>query len=446
MGKRGPSPKWAVDRNREPVIGLILRSDGRYIAHDDRCATFGRDRDDAIRRFRQWQARHRNERIHIPERNPIGRNVNFLPHIEPIETEKDPPQNLTLFHSVPSPEFWDTVRQVISINPKLAAQKTGIEQLAYLTDLKPPAPSKSLKEIGETYISEKKKLTGKEAANSLTWWNEFIKITGAKTIADLTHDAVKKYREKIKADQLIPFERAGKIAPKSNSYTRSRFGKIAAVINYALAEINLSQSDRQTLGLKSLLKKPPKPTSKPIDIDKDELTALLAKADDFDTALILTGLNCCFNPIDLARLKWDMIDMKNGVLRFDRHKSEHLAGSAVVRVAVLWKRTMNALEKIRKDNELVFITREGPMEKQTPNHRFKKLLKKAGITRKLTFTNLRDSAQTRAAELGVPMQTYQCLAGHKLPGVDDDYIRRNPNFVRQACEAIERYYFGKVNN
>ena len=31
---------------------------------------------------------------------------------------------------------------------------------------------------------------------------------------------------------------------------------------------------------------------------------------------------------------------------------------------------------------------------------------------------------------------------HRFRGCDDDYILRNPFFVKDACEAIENYYFG----
>ncbi len=39
------------------------------------------------------------------------------------------------------------------------------------------------------------------------------------------------------------------------------------------------------------------------------------------------------------------------------------------------------------------------------------------------------------------MQEYRVLAGHEIGGVDDDYIRRNPMFAKNACKAIEAFYF-----
>ena len=76
------------------------------------------------------------------------------------------------------------------------------------------------------------------------------------------------------------------------------------------------------------------------------------------------------------------------------------------------------------------------------------LCEQAEIKRKLTFANLRDSALTVAAESTspvVPPQQYHILAGHVAKGVDDSYIRRNPRIVELACQAIERFYFGRAS-
>lgn len=70
MGRRGPKPTWAEDANREPVVGLILRSDGRYVAHENRNKTFGKDRDEAIRRFEVWRSKQRGETVAVVESGP----------------------------------------------------------------------------------------------------------------------------------------------------------------------------------------------------------------------------------------------------------------------------------------------------------------------------------------------------------------------------------------
>jgi len=62
--------------------------------------------------------------------------------------------------------------------------KTGIEELAYLDQLKPLPPSATLQAIGQMYQDDKKSpLTSKECGNSKTWWDEFVQITGAESAA-----------------------------------------------------------------------------------------------------------------------------------------------------------------------------------------------------------------------------------------------------------------------
>lgn len=446
MGRRGPQTDWAVDHNREPVVGLIERKDGRFYAvgKDGKHKTFGRDRTEAIRRFRQWEPT-KHPKVTIPGRTQTyhlpADKQRFLENHPPLKAVAE--NRIGRFdvpdagYKVDAGQFWNRVRSELLNDPKGAAQRTGIPELADLAKLADRfRNSATLASLRDLYTNDKKPpiLTPDEWNNSRTWFDEFAAITEARTVADLTHDKVRHYRETIKAAQ-------GK---RSNSWVRSRFGKITTIINYALSEMNLIESDRTTLALKALLKKPPRPKGKTIEIQPKELKAILKHAGEFDSAMILTAANLCFYPVDIVRLRWDMLDLKAQTMSFDREKSEHMASSAVVRVGVLWDRTVRALKKLPQTSEFVFPSPMGnwKMESQTPQKHFAKLVNQAGIKRPLPFSCLRDTGQTAAAQAGVPQQQYQCLAGHKFPGVDDDYIRRNPMFVKDACAAIEKHYFG----
>lgn len=59
----------------------------------------------------------------------------------------------------------------------------------------------------------------------------------------------------------------------------------------------------------------------------------------------------------------------------------------------------------------------------------------------MSFDLLRDSAYTIATELGHDLVEAKVLGGHRT-GVSDHYLLRRPEFVRRACELIEREYFG----
>lgn len=452
--RRGPQPNFVRDRNGNVVNGLRIqraknrsgRDIERFFAVDaeGRRKYFGNsdDRATAILRFRQWEAQQDGDTVAIRRRRlrhaEADQGLEAAIRHREIEVTIDEDGDIEIEELLSSDAFWETVRDLILTNPQLAAQRTGIEQLAYLHRLEPPPPSKPLEEIISLYLDDKKgELTPKEWKNSRTWWDEFAAITAAKFVADLDREQFRRYRETVKVRR----------GDKSPVWVRSRFGKIKTVINYSLAELDLSPEDQTILKRASLLKLPPKPTPDPKEITPQELRAILKKADEWITALILTGLNCAYGATDCRRLQWSMIDFEKGVIRFDRTKAIGRVKGAVPRVAVLWKRTITALRRIQNDHSHVFVSTYGrPVHVETIRRHWNDLCQAAGVERDLEFGVLRKSAQTAAASSkspAVPYQQYQVLSGHAFKGVDDNYIRRNPRLVELACEAIERYYFGQ---
>jgi integrase len=453
--RRGPQPNFVRDRNGNSVNGLRIqraknrsgRDIERFFAVDSKGTRkyFGNseDRPTAILRFRQWEAQQDGDTVAIRRRRLRHSEIDdgledALKHRE-IEVTIDADGDIEVEEHLGSDAFWDAVRHHILASPKLAAQKTGIEQLAYLHRLKPPPPSKALMEIVTLYLDDKKdEMTPKEWQNSKTWWDEFCDITGAKFVADLDREAFRRYRKSIKQQQTK--------LELSPVWVRSRFGKVKTVINHSLSgEMDLSVEDRSILELRSLLNPPSKPSPNPIDISRNEFRAILRLADDWQKALLLVALNCAYYPVDCRRLTWSMIDFRKGTIRFDRTKATGRAKRSVPRVAVLWKRTITALKKIKNGHSHVFVSTFGrPVHIETIRRHWIMLCEKAKIKRRLTFANLRDSALTAAAKSTspvVPMQQYHILAGHVAKGVDDNYIRRDSRIVELACRAIERFYF-----
>lgn len=440
MGRRGPQPKWWRDTTTgEMIEGLIRRKDDRFTAHRTN-KTFGTDPKLAVFRFRQWQASQSDQTIRIlnDEKTTLAA-LEILASGQATEAIGLNVKPQTVYR-VPKQAFNYAVHDAILTDTKLASQDFGISELANLAQLKPPQPSKSLRALIKLYLDDKKcKISPKEWANSRSWWSEFVKITGAREVADLNHRAFRSYRQAIE-------HRQDKLR-LSNTWTRSRFGKIKTVINYAATEMDLSPDDRAILQLRSLLKPPSKPSPNPIDITEDELRAILEHADEWETALILTALNAAYYPVDCRRLQWSMIDWKKAVIRFDRTKATGRAKKSIPRVAVLWQRTVRALQNVRRTNHPhVFLSSQGsPVDNETIRNHWNKLCKRAGIQRRITFGNLRDSALTAAAssiDPVVPIQQYHVLGGHVALGVDDNYIRRNPRIVELACHAVENHYFG----
>jgi hypothetical protein len=57
----------------------------------------------------------------------------------------------------------------------------------------------------------------------------------------------------------------------------------------------------------------------------------------------------------------------------------------------------------------------------------------------VSFGCLKDSAYTIACRK-VEEKFARVLAGHKAEGLQDNYVLRNPEFVRPACDAVYAEY------
>ncbi|MEE9295756.1 MAG: tyrosine-type recombinase/integrase [Phycisphaerae bacterium] len=454
---KGPPTSFVRDARGNVINGLRIQTaknrDGRTIDRfyalygDAKRKYFGNSENKrgAILRYRQWEARQERDTVSFPGKklklSEIDGGLEAADRQREIEITIDGEGDFDVAQLIPSDAFWEVVRDQILTNPQLAAQKTGIEQLAYLHRLQPPPPSKALEDIVTLYLDDKRaELTPAEWKNSRTWWDEFREITGAETVAELDRPRFRKYRIEI-LDIM-------KARARSNAWARSRFGKVKTIISHALDEADFSQEDRAVLELRSLLKQPSKPAPNPIDITPAELRKVLSKADDWEAALILTALNCAYYPVDCQRLQWSMINFAKGTIRFDRTKATGRAKGPVPRVAVLWQRTIRAMKKLDRHHDHVFVSTYGrPVHVETVRRHWIAMCERAKITRGITFANLRDSALTAAAESTdpvVPVQQYHVLAGHVAKGVDDSYITRHPRFVQTACRAIENAYFSRT--
>jgi hypothetical protein len=52
---------------------------------------------------------------------------------------------------------------------------------------------------------------------------------------------------------------------------------------------------------------------------------------------------------------------------------------------------------------------------------------------------VRDSSYTAAVEAGIDLNVCKLLAGHST-GISDHYVKRRPQMVAAACDAIAKAY------
>lgn len=446
--KRAGRPPKFVRQNGKEIHGLSRHADGRHYATFSKPrAYFSSDLTLAIRQFRHWEARQRHETVIIDSILPQPDDPKFpdvlREHLlragdDGITIAICPDGTVTKEADVDSEAFWDKVRSLLIENPELGAQQTGIRELAWLPDLKPPPPPITLETVGRLYLDDKKdEINKKEWSNSRTWWNEFCKfVEPAKNLNDLDREAFRKFAQQVKANQ----------GSHSDSYVRSRFHKVKTILNHAYesADIPAELIARLKVDCKKPLRAPPQPRGNPLAITPGEFRTLVKYAGPQLRAMLLLAMNAALYPVDIHRIRWTNLDLVERTLVFDRAKKNSKGKLGTVRVAALWRRTCEALAALSEDRpgeQLVFQSvQRRAIHIETIRRMFNNLKESAGVTRNITFANIRDSATTIAAR-NSPQAQYQVLIGHSLPGADESYVRKNPWFVKDACEAIEAFYF-----
>ena len=112
---------------------------------------------------------------------------------------------------------------------------------------------------------------------------------------------------------------------------------------------------------------------------------------------------------------------------------------------MLWNETVAALTALpRGGSEYVFVSPTGTRySKNAKINDFADTLRvKAGVDSSVTWAQIRDGAYTAAAHApGVDEKFARLLAGHKAAGLQDKYVRRNPEIVKPACDAVYEAYF-----
>jgi integrase len=168
---------------------------------------------------------------------------------------------------------------------------------------------------------------------------------------------------------------------------------------------------------------------------------MLAKASVKMKAVTLLALNAALYPSEVAAVQKGDLDLDKGTLVMTRRKT------GIPRIAVLWSRTVAAIrayEASKRANisPYLFLNAAGkPHNAQQIGAIWLRLRARAGVPFHVEFASIRDGAFTVGSQNGATNDQAKMLAGHKLPGVSDHYLKRNPQMVATACAAIESHYF-----
>ena len=440
--RTGRPPKYVTGRNGRPIAGLSRhKTTGRYYATFSKPREyFGTDFDSALVRFREWESRQKGERVLVKQ--PIPASVDptdanefgrwFLTQYPALDLA-----SRTIDTAVLGDVFWSMVRKAITQDPALAAEKTGLP-LDRLHRFKEPEPSLELRVLFDTFMKRPKEISRQSRSDYRRYWDTFVSCVGAKTIADLTPEAISRYAKTI----LRPYFDA----TKSHAWVQNQFIAVRQIVRWALKMGEDADNAQRALTLFQMLEIPQdEGEHNPQPISREHFQSWYSACDTKHKGILLTMLNAAMRQTDISRLRFfnpdgsRQVDLESGLIVTRRRKTGN-----VVRCCCLWDRTLRSIAEWREGKppgEWVF---ENEMGSQSSALRIAEKLReyrdKAGLPKSVKIAHIRDGAYTACVAAGIDLVSVKILCGHKV-GIPDAYVQRGPRMVEAACKAIEQAYF-----
>lgn len=444
MAKRGRKHDPYRTSWGENIDGLRRRNDdGRWVIVATSKTYVERDERRAVARFKQWKAEQ------------VGQaTVELIVPLEAFQSQEgidaafqagagfgwSPESGFSMSLEASLPMLWAWFREQLIERPEYVAQQVGIPEVARLGDLPKPQTSPTLKAIGQLY-QDKSEAQQKQRRQTQLFWDHFEKWMATQnvvTLRQLTPALMAEYADDAKATAKKKQQGKG----GSAKYLKNRFTTIRGVINFARKRGEHPGDIRHALDCCAVLQAPKRVGSKnPHPLNREDLQNLLdAVTEPRMHALLLAMLNLCMYPSEVLALDWGEVDLKKRTVVTARSKT------AVIRIGVLWPRTVKALRKIKprraKHDSPIFLSREGSRwSVKTVNNQYRQLRDKASVKPSVKCEDFRDGAYTAAIESGADLTQAKLLAGHAT-GISDYYAKRKPTMVTEAVAAIEKAYFG----
>jgi site-specific recombinase XerD len=455
---RGPQSRYVRDENGREVHGLcqekVTRNGTVHYRYYAWYTEGGKRRKKhlgtsnnkvaAIFAFRQWEARQQQELIEFrvppaisvgdqvvtPKPGQSGIDVAVLQEV----LQADELFALTAGRQVklPADLVWKKIGQIIMNDPRLAAQRTGIPELARLHTLPIPTEPLALSEIRDAYLTHKSFKYARQKQDAQSAWDQFTKAVGCSTVEQIAPADLARYHKTITGQ--------GYAARTVKNLIRI----IQAFLNYAAA---IHKSHRPQLlelkqDIRAICRIPKQKELSPKPMDKDHYLTLL-KAVEWDKkwyAMLLTALNLALHGTELAEVQTDEVNLR--ACEFSTHRTK----TGVARVAKLWDRTVNAIREYQntdhfkhnrtkylytnKNNQLYNILRI--------NQKIRRLRAKAGLPSTVVFDGIRDLFRRAAGAKDFVATKW--VMGHSL-GIDDVYAFRDVAETVETMRRVETYVF-----
>jgi integrase len=336
------------------------------------------------------------------------------------------PSEVSVRLPVPDAILYPWIAHQLANNATELGKRVGIPDLeARLTGAAITGPALRLSEIIKNYKTHNK-ATDKAKREAVKPLERLMEHADARTLAELTIGKLNAWKAHI--EKTVP-------GPASRG---AYYARVKSTIAFGLKTGMDPVQIRACLDrCKVLWTGESLPPVNPQPIAKEAFHELLRAANGAWRAWLLCGLNCCLHIDEVCGLKWDELDLIAGTYKTIRNKTRR---QRIPRAATLWPETITTLKAIPRKGPYVFTSGHGTrFNKNGRVKNFADLRTGAGLSAEITFDCIRDGAYTAACN-GAEERLARILAGHRSPGLQDNYVLRNPEIVRPACDAVYKAY------
>jgi integrase len=160
---------------------------------------------------------------------------------------------------------------------------------------------------------------------------------------------------------------------------------------------------------------------------------VLAESTPILRLIVLTAVLTGARKNEVLSLTWDRVDFDAGTLRIESRKRTHALP------AELWQPLLDhhTLSPYNVPDDFVFATSTGsPIDGRNALRWFKEAAERAGITRRVWIHQLRHTAGTRAAEVGLTALEVAAMLGHAQASTSERYIHLAINRRRRRRRIV----------
>lgn len=169
-------------------------------------------------------------------------------------------------------------------------------------------------------------------------------------------------------------------------------------------------------------------------LSKEEIHQLLSACDSHLYPIVFTALNTGMRKSEILNLKWQNVDLKNGLILLDKTKNDE-------RREIPMNDSLKALfrklySNRRLDTDYVFVNPATGKRYTELKRSFASACKKAGIN-DFHFHDLRHTFASHLVMAGVDLKTVQELLGHKSLTMTLRYAHLSNAHKKEAVKALE---------